>query len=135
MIGKRKDGKRLCNVGNSSPGGVQSCSSTSRLDANVAIRHKALPAPADAVPVFAQAARAVLPFRLGQPQLLEHQLDEDAVVFKTPFRAVRLNLEVGAGVFTDFAVDAAFQEVDVVEIRALESQGQLLRGDASAFGC
>jgi hypothetical protein len=77
--------KRLCNVGISSPSGVDSCSSTSRLDANIAIHHEALPAPANAVPVLAQAARAVLPFRLGQPQLLEHQLDEDAVVFKAPF--------------------------------------------------
>lgn len=132
---KRKIGERLCNVGSSSPSRVQSCSSTSRLDANVAVRHEALPAPADAVAVFAQTARAVLPFRLGQLQLLEHQLDEDAIVLKAPFRTIRLNLEVGAGLFTVFAVGATFQEVDVVEIRALETQRQLFRGDASAFGC
>ena len=54
------------------------------LDAHVAGDEQALPPAAHGVLVAAQAARAVLPLRLGQLELVQHQLDQDAVVLRRP---------------------------------------------------
>src|SRR5699024_3259534 len=79
------------------PGAVQlGPATTPRLEADLALHHEALPTAAHSTAVATQAARAVLPLRLGQLQLVEDELDEHAVVLGAPLLAIYLTLQLGA---------------------------------------
>lgn len=133
---RKKDCVNATKCGRSSPPARrQPRPATPRLDANVAVHDEALPAPVHAVPVPAQAARAVLPLHLGQLELLQHQLDQHAVVLDAPLGAVRLDLHVRPGLARALVQQrAALEEVHGVKVGPLEAQGQLLGRDARALG-
>ncbi|KAL5868238.1 hypothetical protein ACKVWC_011594 [Pyricularia oryzae] len=99
------------------------------LEADVAVRHQALPPPPEAGLVPAHAPGAVLPLLFGEPELLEHQLHQDPVVLGAPLLAVRLDLDLGAIA----ALLLLLGLVHVVKVGPLKAERNDGRRDARAL--
>lgn len=104
------------------------------LEANVIVKDKALPATRERMAVPAQGPRAVLPVCLGQLELLEDELDEQAIIFHRPV-AVTAAIVVLLLYWLRFVVQAvkvgasqAARNALRCDTRALRRGGRLRRG-------
>ena len=79
--------------------------------------------------IAAEVSGAILPFSLGQLELLEYEFDEDAIILSGPL----FFSHFGAVVFC--AVFGGVVALHSVEVGALETKRQLFRGDARALRC
>lgn len=65
------------------------------LEPNLVLSHQALPPTRQRTAVFPKTARAVLPLRLCEFQLLEDQLYQESVILDAPRLSIGLHLHVG----------------------------------------
>lgn len=104
-------------------------------ETHVSVDHQAFPSCADAFAVLAHAAGAILPIGFCKLELVQHKLDQNAILLRAPWLPVSLHHNVGPWRGSLLALVLRVVGVERVIVRAVEPERDDFWSYAQSWGC